>query len=614
MTVLSASPGADTGILSVDGTNIFAILKESLYEESDIVFRELVANAADAIAKRTAAGSGPAGTVVVTVDPAAGTITVADDGVGMDRDEVDRYINQIALSGTKAFVAESRVDPVTVGNFGVGFYSAFMLADTVEIVSRSMSGAPAVHWTGRSDMTWQIRAGDREETGTSVVLSVGPQSPYLADPRVVVTALEKYFPFPHVRILVRAPGLDTAVGDVSPVWRRPAEHVGDDEMREFYRAHFNEPGDPLGWVRIGSADLGLRGVVFYRDTDRGAEAIDGSVDVLCRGVKIDAPDGMIPTFVALQHVVLECDRLPMVVSRAQVRATGGEEDIITLVNECLSQELAIAMHEMFVSERSRYEALWDELASFVKYGVLTDRVFASVMTRRVLFSTLTGQCVTVGEYLEGMPERFAGTVFYTSDPVGQAPYVSAFRTAGIPALVLDHVIDSPMMQRLELVTKDVVFVRLDSDVERVLAADARDDDEATAGHVIAVFGEVAARRLPGAVVKTLRLLAPELSVMLTVDEVQRRMDELRQMNSLVSGRVGTDAVAPRTVLVNLANPLVGDLAGAPAGRASLVAEHLIDLTMLGQDELSADDLLAFLARSHDLLASHLSTPDSPEKD
>ncbi len=302
------------------------------------------------------------------------------------------------------------------------------------------------------------------------------------------------------------------------------------------------------------------------------------------------------------------------VSRAQVRTGEGDDDVPTLVNECLSQELAIAMHQMFTAERPRFEQLWSELAPSVKYGVLTDRVFASVMTRRVLFTTLTGEHVTVGEYLEQVAERFAGTVFYTSDPVGQAPYMSAFRTAGVPALVLDHVIDSPLMQRLELVTKDLVFVRLDADVERVLAAQAPETDEVVAPRVAAVFDEVVARRLSAVAVKPVRLLAPELSVMLTVDEVARRMDELRQMNSLVIGRhEATDAV-PRTLLVNLTSPLVGGLVDAPPARAALVAEHLVDLALLGQDELTADDLLAFLARSEHLLAGHLRTPASAEQD
>lgn len=612
MTSHTTALAAQTGTLAVDGGNIFTILKESLYEESDIVFRELVANAADAIAKRRAAGADIAGTVVVGVDPEAGTITVEDDGIGMDRDEVDRYINQIALSGTQQFVAENQGEAVTVGHFGVGFYSAFMLADTVEIHSRPASGAPAVRWTGKADMTWRIDAGERAATGTAVVLRAGPESPYLADPQRVVAALEKYFPFPHVTILVRGPGLEAVVGDASPVWRRPAELVADEEMRAFYRAHFDEPADPVGWVRVESVDLGLRGVVFYRDTAGGAEAIDGRASVLSRGVRIEAPAGMIPKFVGLQHLVLECDRLPLVVSRAQVRSGSGDDDVPALVSECLSQELAIALHEVFTGDRARYEAQWDELAPFVKYGVLTDRVFASVMTRKVLFTTLTGQRVTVGEYLDRVTERFTGTVFYTSDPVGQAPYVSAFCSAGIPALVLDHVIDSAMMQRLELVTKDIVFMRLDADVARVLAAESQAesqaDDQAAAARVVALFEEVAQRRLPQATVTALRLLAPELSVLLTVDEVQRRMDELRQMNSLVTGRLGDGPTAPRTLLVNLASPLVGGLAGADPARAALVAEHLVDLALLGQDELTSDDLLAFLARSEDLLAGHLRAP------
>ncbi|MCW5953264.1 MAG: ATP-binding protein, partial [Propionibacteriaceae bacterium] len=604
-TMTVPSPLATTGTLAVDGRNVFGILKESLYGESDIVFRELVSNACDAIAKRTATGQEFAGRVEVAVEPETHRIVISDNGIGMSGDEVHHYINQIALSGTAEFVrAEQQPGAVTIGHFGVGFYSAFMLADTVELQTRSAIGADPVGWLGKADMTWRIDPGERVEPGTSVILHLAPDSPYLTDPDQVVAAVRKYFPFPPLAIAVRTPAGEVAAGDPAPAWRLPAGQAGDAELKAFYREHFDESSDPLGWVRLESPDLGLRGMIFLRDTQDGAEAIDGRVDVISRGVWLgsDLP-GLIPKFVNLQHAVIECDQLDLVVSRSQVR--GAEAGTPALVAECLSQELAIAMHELFTEQRSRYEEIWPELAPFVKYGVLTDRIFASVMTRKVLFAGLDGRLQMMAEYLAQVPEKFAGTVFYTTDLVGQAPYVQAFRSAGIPALVLDHVIDQPLLQRLELVSKDIGFVRLDADVLSVLATDPDPADAQLAQAVTAVFAEVVERRLPQAPVRAVSIAAPGLAVTLTVPEVERRIDELRLVSGLAAGRIDQAAAPPRTLLVNLASPLVRALATAPSGQAAVAAEQLIDLVLLGQDELTPEQLLAFSARTEHLLAGYL---------
>ncbi|MGC3954540.1 MAG: ATP-binding protein [Propionicimonas sp.] len=604
MTVLHP-PVDTTGTLAVDGRNIFGILKEALYGEDDIVFRELISNACDAIAKRTATGQEFTGRVEVTVDPAGRRIVVADNGIGMSGEEVRHYINQIALSGTAEFVRDAQLPEATIGHFGVGFYSAFMLADTVELQTCSATGADPVGWLGDSEMNWRIEPGRRSEPGTSVILRLAPDSPYLTEPEAVTAAVRKYFPFPALAIQLTTPTGTTSVGDPAPAWRLPEGEAGDAELNAFYRDHFGEPRDPLGWVRIESPELGLRGMVFLRDTNAGVEAIDGRVDVISRGVWLGSDlTGLIPKFVNLQHAVIECDQLDLVVSRSQLRATT-EGDAAALVSECLSQELAIALYRLFTEQRARYEQLWPEIAPFVKYGVLTDRIFASVMTRKVLFADLGGELWTVGEYLTRLPEKFAGTVFYTTDPVGQAGYVQAFRAAGIPALVLDHVIDQPLLQRLELISKEVGFSRLDADLLGVLATEPEPGDTALAVAVTTVFTEVAARRLPEATVRAVSIAAPGLSVTLTVPEVERRLEELRLVSGLAAGRIEQAVSPPRTLLVNLASPLVRGLADAPAERAALAAEQLVDLVLLGQDELTPEAILAFSARTENLLAGYL---------
>ena len=615
-----------TGALSIESRNIFTLLKTSLYSEQDIVFRELVSNASDAIAKRAVVDArAPGGRIDVVVDATTRVVTVTDNGVGMTSDEVDRYINQIALSGASEFVRRFHPDASDggsdlgeeiIGHFGVGFYSAFMLSGTVTLDTLSYEpGSEAVHWECGSDMEYALARGSRTDVGTTVTLRLDPDSPYLENGAAVRTALTHYFAFLGTPLYYRFQSDDEGddgsplVNDPSPVLKGPGHEVTDEELCAFYRNHFLEACDPLAWYRVESVDLGLRGMVFVRDTRGGAEAIDGRVEIYSRGVFVDANiPQFVPKFVNLQHAIIECDQLPLVVSRGQVRS-GGPDGIAAKVAECLSQELAIALHTMFTQERPRYVELWPELAAFVKYGVLTDRIFASVMTRRVLFASVAGELLTLGEYLEQVAADHPGTVFYTSDPVGQAAYVEAFRASGMPALILDHVIDQPLLQRLEAVTKDVRFVRLDADAARVLALEPDPADADLATRVVARFQRFSADRLPGADSKPVWLRVADLPVVLTSDEGARRMSDLAQMSGLVSGRPADELAVPRTLLVNLRNPTVRRIGDLPEPLAGTAIAQLVDLILLGQDELSPEQLLGFLTRSHNILTGYLATTE-----
>lgn len=610
MTVQLTSPET-SGRLTADARFTFGLLTDALYDEPGIVFRELVSNALDAVAKRAGLDAGaPAGRVEVVLDTDRGLLEVRDNGIGMSADEVRRYLNQIALSGTAERVRQwqDASAGTPIGQFGVGFYSAFMLAPTVELQTRSALGAEPVHWTCTREMDWRIEPGWRDEAGTTVLLELPADSPYRTRPDGIREALLRWFPFPKVPLEFRLDdAAPEAIGDVDPVWRR-RETATTEEINRFYRDYFGEALDPLYWVPLASPDLGLRGMVFFRDTRCGAEAIDGRVEIFSRGVHVGTDLRMlVPKFANLQHAVIECDRLPLVVSRGQVRS-GGEDDVSGLVFETLSQELAIAAHDLFTNHRPRYEELWPELAPFVKYGVLTDRVFASVMTRRTLFAELGGDLLTLGEYLDRVQKSRPGTVFYASDPVGQAGYVEAFRAAGVPALLLDHVIDQPLLQRLEAVTKDVRFVRVDADVAGVLAVPLDAADEPLAGRLAGIFAPVLDAVLPGATVEPMRLRVAELPVALVADETSRRMNDLAEVSGLMAGRTpDAELAVRRTLVINLANPMVRDVAEAAPDAAALAARQLLDLTLIGQDRLDPDQLLGFLARSQQILAGYLAS-------
>ena len=352
------------GSLSIESKNIFSILKRYLYSEQDIVFRELVSNALDAVEKRRTMDPSRGGRVDVRLDMDMGRLIIQDDGIGMTRDEVDRYINQIAFSGAEDFIKKNAegADQI-IGHFGVGFYSAFMLADRVIIETKHMEGkSPAVRWECDGEMHFIMGPGAKTETGTEVILHLPKDSPYLQAPQLVHDALCKYFQFAKTPICFHAPGFDgMAVNPAKPLWQQAKEDIDSSAMESFYQAFFQDSAPPLSWFQFSSVDLGLRGILYFRNTKNGADELDGTVKVYCRGVYVgENIPGLIPKFVNLQNGIIECDALPLVVSRGDLRNEKGQaqSEVVALVHECLVQEVAIELNDMFTKRRAEYERLW----------------------------------------------------------------------------------------------------------------------------------------------------------------------------------------------------------------------------------------------------------------
>lgn len=628
-------------MLSIESKNIFAILKKWLYAERDIAFRELISNASDAIVKLrdiSRAGEYPEaeyrGRIDVIVDPAARTLTITDNGLGLTYDELDKYINNIAFSGATDFIERYRDqdDESIIGHFGVGFYSAFMVSDRVVIETRSYQrGETGVRWECGSDMAYTMSRVDRPAVGTSVILHLGDDSPYLRDPDLTHQAIARYFRFLRTEIhytfaagereagqdAEQDAGLgreqrtrydDLLVNSPDPLWRKPESQVPAEQMKAFYRDYFDDVSDPLFWLTIESVDLGLRGIVFFRDTRNDTQTLDGTFDVYSRGVFIGRnPEGLIPKFVNLQSGIIDCDRLPLVVSRSGIREDDAPESIQELVCECLSQEVTLHLNQMFTTDRATYERHWPNIGASVKYGVLTDKIFASVMTRKVIFENLAGEYRTIAQYLaesEGVPEK---TVLYASDPVEQAHYLGVFRRNGIPALILDHVIDQPLTRRLEMINRGVSFLRLDADLVTVLSStdegDIRNPEWAEA--LSSDFQRAAADRLPGCQVRMVRLRVPDLSVILTMDEASRRMDDLMEIYGLSQGNpADRRGGAARSLVINLNSPLIRRLGEVhETGKRELVLQHLVDLALLAQGDLGVEDIPRLIERG-EALAEH----------
>ncbi len=606
------------GMLSIESKNIFTILKKWLYTEQDIVFRELISNACDAIEKLSNLSAGAhnlkaeEGKILVMLDIDRKTLTLRDNGIGMSQEEVHKYINQIAFSGASDFINQNNQagKNTIIGHFGVGFYSAFMLADHVAIETKSyLREEPAVRWDCRSDMSYQMGDCKKTTVGTDVILYLEDNNPYLGKPGLVLDIIKKYFIFSGTAIYFDAPGYNQVlVNDPTPIWKLPKELIKPEAMNTFYQEFFHDVSDPLFWLQFESIDIGVRGILFFRDTKNGTEELDGTIKVYNRGVYVgkNIPE-LIPKFVNLQSGIIECDHLPLVVSRSTIREEDSQEGTMELIYECLSQEAAIAFNDMFENHREQYEANWPNLNAFVKYGVLQDKIFSSVMTRKVIFMDILGKYQTIQEYADTVAAAsHPDTVYYSSDALDQAHYIEIFKRCGQNALLFDHVIDQPFMRKYEVMRPNLKFIRIDSNIEALFQGFLNPGDEAKADILRDKISRVLGGRLTSMEMKITNLEQDSISVLIINDEKSRRMADMLEIYGFL-GQADTslrEMQAKSTLLVNMNNDIIRYLTAASDETAiRIIMNQLFDLALLSQQSLKPEDMENFITRSEAILAA-----------
>lgn len=607
------------GLLTVEGQNIFHILKQWLYTEQDIVFRELISNALDAIEKLNFLRQNDPNIpnmndeIVVKLDTECKCIVISDNGIGMSEEEVETYINKIAFSGATEFINQynQTVKNSIIGHFGVGFYSAFMLADHVAIETKSYKkDSPAVRWDGFSDMSYSIKECEKTEIGTNVILYLSEKNPYLEKPNLVYESIKKYFIFSKVPIYFEAPEYDhVLVNNPNSIWRQPEDSINPEEMNKFYKEFFNDRCDPLFWIQFENADLGIRGILFFRDTKNGTDEIDGKIKVYNRGVYVDDDiRQLIPKFINLQNGILECDYLPLVVSRSTIREEKKNEDIISSIYDYLSQEVTIALHDMFENEREKYEAHWHNLNAFVKYGVLQDKIFASVMMNRVIFKDIYGKYYTIKEYLENEGNSNPNTVYYASDEIDQAHYIEIFKKCGLNALLFDHVIDQPFMRRYEIVNPKIIFIRIDSNTESLFSGYLEEDDKPKADILTEKFHKALGDRLGPIKIKVTKLKYDNISTLIINDEASRRVVDILEIYGYINpfDIYTRGKHAKSTLLVNMNNEIIKFiLESNDENFTNIVINQLFDFSLLSQQSLKPDDVEQFINRSEYILAASI---------
>ncbi len=602
------------GGISVDREHIFPIIKKWLYSEKDIFLREIVSNATDAITKLrrlSSLGVREASDenykITVTVDCEAGTLTVEDNGIGMTEEELTKYICNIALSGAMEFIQkyENESDGAKngiIGHFGLGFYSAFMVSDRVEVLTKSYTDAPAVHWSCNESGEYEIEGGDKAEQGTAVIMHISEEEKEYLSVSKIRAMLEKYCAFmPEEIYLVDAAEEQkegeektepSPINDTTPLWQKQPSECTEEEYKDFYRKVFSDYREPLFHIHI-NADypLNFKGILYFPKLANEYESIEGQVKLYYNQVYVaDNIKEVIPEYLLMLKGVLDCPELPLNVSRSYLQTN----TYVSKVSAHIVKKVADKLCSLCNTDREEYAKIWSDISPFVKYASMRDKKFYDKVKKALLLTLTGGDKKTFEEYLEAAKEKHENTVYYATDKALQAQYISMFESEGIEVALFEHPIDTQFASMLEGYMEGVKFLRVDSDVADMLKGEGSAEENEALKNILA---EVAGEKVT---VKFDVLKDESVPAILNVSEQSRRMEEMMRMYGM-----GGDMPAPESTLVlNTASPLVKKLCETvqtDADKAKQMASYLYKLSLLSQKKLSADELQSFMKDSFDIL-------------
>jgi len=608
---MASKDKVEKGSISIHTENIFPIIKKWLYSEKEIFLRELVSNAVDAIHKLQHVNLveglrlSDDFAVDITVDKDAGTLTVRDNGIGMTADEIRKYINQIAFSSAEDFVEKFKdIEDKNqiIGHFGLGFYSAYMVAKKVEIRSLSYQGeAKGAHWSCDGTTSYELEEIEKKERGTEVILHLDDDEKEFLDPSRVRQVLTRYCNF--LPIPVRLAG--DVVNDRNPLWTKTPSEVQEEEYREFYRKLYPMADEPLFWIHLNvDFPFNLKGILYFPRLTTEFDVTKSHIKLFCNQVFVsDNCPELIPEFLTPLQGCLDAPDLPLNVSRSYLQ----NEPQVRKINEVISGRVAAKIVDLAKKDRASFGKIWDDIHTFVKFGMMRDEKFFDKVKDQVVYrGTGEEQYVTLPEYLERARERHENKVFYTNDEVAQSTYLKLFKNQGLEALILDTPIDSHFVQYLEMKNPEVRFERVDSDVtENLLEEDAskklieKEGEESIDERIRTAFENHL--KVDGVNIRVESLKDASVPGMILLSEQSRRLKEMTRM----MGQEGEDLFKEHTLLVNTASPVVRNLLGMEeAGRADdagMLVEQIYDLALLTHQAFDKERMEAFLERSNKIL-------------
>lgn len=593
------------GKISVHTDNLLPIIKKWLYSDSDIFMRELISNAQDAIMKLkklNALGQTDIDDkyeIKVTVDKENSIITVEDNGIGMTEQEVEKYINQVAFSGAEEFIKkyEDQKDEGSriIGHFGLGFYSAFMAASTVEIDTLSYTdGAKAVHWVSDGGAEYEISDSDRSERGTLITLHISDDSKEFLETYKLREVLNKYCGFLPVEIyLIDKSDKEekelTPINDTNPLWLKNPNECSDEDYKSFYHKVFFDMNDPLFWIHLNvDYPFNLKGILYFPKLNHEFQTIEGQIKLYNNQVFIaDNIKEVIPEYLMLLKGVIDCPDLPLNVSRSFLQNDG----YVSKVSAHITKKVADKLCSLFKQNRDEFAGYWDDINPFIKYGCMRDDKFYDRVKDIILFKNLDGTYVSLKELTDAGKKE----VFYVTDADAQAQYIELLKHEGEQPVMLDNMIDNHFASFLEYKISDIKFKRVDSFV-----ADSLKDKDGSDEETEKTLSELYTPYAGSAKISVEKLKSDSICAMYILSEEARRMEEMQKMYGAMN--IPNMPKPEETLVINSGNALVKKSVEIKDEELKkLVCENIVDMAKLSHNTLSGDEKTAFLERNAKML-------------
>ena len=654
------------GNLSINSQNIFPIIKKWMYSDHDIFYRELISNACDAITKlkkldligEYEAPDDIEYKVIVKTSPEHKTIRIIDNGIGMTKEEVSEYINQIAFSGAEAFLEKYKDktnEDQIIGHFGLGFYSAFMVADTVTIDTLSYKeGSEAVHWSCDGGTEYDMEDGTKTTPGTEITLYLNEDSYEFANEYKAKEVIDKYCSFmplpiyfenedagqlteeiPEEEVTEKDTVLDTfvkdavteevekedgtketvekvpakkmakivkrpvALNETHPLWTKHPNECTDEEYKNFYRSVFKDYKEPLFWIHLNmDYPFNLKGILYFPKINTEYESIEGTIKLYNNQVFVaDNIKEVIPEFLLLLKGVIDCPDLPLNVSRSALQNDG----FVKKISEYITKKVGDKLSGMYKTDKENYEKYWDDINPFIKFGCLKDEKFYDKMKDFIIFKNLDGKYLTLKECLEENKEKHENTVFYVTNETEQSQYINMFKEEGIDAVILTHNIDQPFITHLESKNENVKFARIDADLSDSFKEETSEDELKDITETLTDTFKKALNK-DNLIVKVEKLKNASISSMITLSEQDRRMQDMMKMYSMPGMDPSMFGGQGLTLVLNANNDLVKYIVDNKEGENTpMICEQLYDLALLSHAPLSPEQMTNFIARSNKIM-------------
>ena len=658
------------GSLSINSDNIFPIIKKWLYSDHDIFYRELISNGCDAITKlkklemmgEYTSPENAKNDIRVIIDPEKKTLKFIDTGLGMTAEEVEEYINQIAFSGATDFIEKYKDkanDDQIIGHFGLGFYSAFMVADAVHIDTLSYKeGAAPVHWECDGGTEFDMKEGDRTVVGTEITLFLNEDCLEFCNEYKAREVIQKYCSFmPYPIYLEKAnapeefetinpedkkdddvvvetveedkPGKEegstekvtklkikkrpVALNDTHPLWTKHPNECTKEEYIDFYRKVFKDYKEPLFWIHLNmDYPFRLKGILYFPKLVEQMDMMDGEVKLYCNQVYIaDNVKEVVPEFLLLLKGILDCPDMPLNVSRSALQNDGYVEKM----NAYITKKVADKLNQLFKTDRPAFEGFWDDINIFIKYGCMKEEKLYDKVKDILLLKTTDGVYETVAEYLEKNKEKHENVIYFATDTNQQAQYIRLFKEQGLEAAIMDTPVDKPFVSFLEYKNQDIKLKvqRVDADIDSLqekedaeISEAKKQADEFEANQMQKLFRAAVANEKLN--VKLEALKAEKVSAMILLSEESRRMMEMMEAyaNNEEFKTMFANMKPDETLVLNKNNKLVKALLSM-AGKeekkedAALLCHQLYDLALMSHRPLTSEEMTAFIDRSNLLL-------------